>query len=155
VVAQARSAACEAGRSLRYGDLVDIIVPRPDLDDATLRRVAVHEAGHAVISLAPGSDEVLAGRGRRKPGQGFGRKLLRQRGGIETRSSIGDRVCAHLDGRAAEALLRRRLFGDPHARECAVGHDPPKGLFADQAVAEVREVLASMGDTCPECPPED
>jgi hypothetical protein len=44
---------------------------------------------------------------------------------------------------------------DPHAREHAVDiarHAPPPGLSADAAVAEVQEVLDSIGDTCPECP---
>jgi hypothetical protein len=46
---------------------------------------------------------------------------------------------------------------DPHAREYAVEvarQHPPAGLSPDAAVAEVREVLNSIGDTCPECPPE-
>lgn len=46
---------------------------------------------------------------------------------------------------------------DPHAREHALkiaGQDPPDGLSPAQAVAEVREVLDSIGDTCPECPPD-
>jgi hypothetical protein len=46
---------------------------------------------------------------------------------------------------------------DPHARDHAVDiarHDPPPGLSPDAAVAEVREVLESIGDTCPECPPD-
>lgn len=45
---------------------------------------------------------------------------------------------------------------DPHAREIAFDiaeQDPPFGLSADEAVAEIREVLASVGDTCPECLP--
>ncbi|MGF6426561.1 hypothetical protein ABIE91_001781 [Bradyrhizobium elkanii] len=44
---------------------------------------------------------------------------------------------------------------DPHARERAsdiARKDPPAGICADEAVAEVREVLDSIGDTCPECP---
>ena len=44
---------------------------------------------------------------------------------------------------------------DPHARERAVEaarHDPPPGVSADAAVAEVREVLDSIGDLCTECP---
>ena len=44
---------------------------------------------------------------------------------------------------------------DPHARERAVDaarHDPPPGASPDAAVAEVREVLDSIGDLCPECP---
>lgn len=47
---------------------------------------------------------------------------------------------------------------DPYARERAFGRarqDPPAGISADEAVAEVREVLDSIGDTCPECPPEN
>ncbi|MCK1598833.1 hypothetical protein [Bradyrhizobium sp. 164] len=43
---------------------------------------------------------------------------------------------------------------DPHAREHALDiakQDPPYGLSPDQAVAEIREVLDSIGDTCPEC----
>lgn len=45
---------------------------------------------------------------------------------------------------------------DPHAREHAINlarHEPPPGLTADSAVVEIREVLDSIGDTCPECPP--
>ena len=45
----------------------------------------------------------------------------------------------------------------PHARDHAVDiarQHPPAGLSPDAAVAEVREVLNSIGDTCPECPPE-
>ena len=46
---------------------------------------------------------------------------------------------------------------DPHARDHALDiarQHPPAGLSPDAAVAEVREVLDSIGDTCPECPPE-
>ncbi|KRQ17168.1 hypothetical protein [Bradyrhizobium manausense] len=45
---------------------------------------------------------------------------------------------------------------DPHARERAFDiarRDPPAGVSPDKAVAEVRELLNSIGDTCPECPP--
>ena len=47
---------------------------------------------------------------------------------------------------------------DPHARERAVDiarRDPPPGFSPEAAAAEIREVLDSIGDTCPECPPED
>jgi hypothetical protein len=46
---------------------------------------------------------------------------------------------------------------DPHAREHALDtarQEPPTGLSPDQAVAEVCEVLDSIGDTCPECLPD-
>ena len=45
---------------------------------------------------------------------------------------------------------------DPYAREHALDIarlEPPEGLSPDQAVEEVREVLGSIGDECPECPP--
>jgi hypothetical protein len=47
---------------------------------------------------------------------------------------------------------------DPHARERALviaTQDPPSGLSPEQAVAEMRDVLDSIGDTCPDCPPDD
>jgi hypothetical protein len=46
---------------------------------------------------------------------------------------------------------------DPHARERALDiarGDPPAGVSADAAAAEVHDVLNSIGDTCPECPPD-
>jgi hypothetical protein len=44
---------------------------------------------------------------------------------------------------------------DPHARERAFDiarRAPPAGVTPDAALAEVRDVLNSIGDTCPECP---
>jgi hypothetical protein len=46
---------------------------------------------------------------------------------------------------------------DPHARERAIlvaELDPPSGVSREQAVGAIEEVLGSIGDTCPECPPE-
>jgi hypothetical protein len=46
---------------------------------------------------------------------------------------------------------------DPHARGRALAtavRDAPFGVSADNAVAAVRDVLESIGDTCPECPPD-
>jgi hypothetical protein len=46
---------------------------------------------------------------------------------------------------------------DPHARERALeiaNKDPPPDLSAQAAAAAIAEVLDSIGETCPECPPE-
>jgi hypothetical protein len=46
---------------------------------------------------------------------------------------------------------------DPHARQRAYEYgrrDPPPGVSAEAAVLSISEVLDSIGDTCPECPPE-
>lgn len=47
---------------------------------------------------------------------------------------------------------------DPHARDRAMNiarEDPPSDLSPEQAVAEIGDVLNSIGDTCPECPVAD
>jgi hypothetical protein len=46
---------------------------------------------------------------------------------------------------------------DPHAIERASGEaarDPPSGISPHEAQVAIAEVLHSIGDTCPECPPE-
>ena len=46
---------------------------------------------------------------------------------------------------------------DPHARVRAFDiarQDPPDGLSVAKAIAEIEDVLASIGDACPECPPD-
>jgi hypothetical protein len=46
---------------------------------------------------------------------------------------------------------------DPHARGRAFDiarQDLPDGLSGTEAVAEIEDVLASIGDTCPKCPPD-
>ena len=47
---------------------------------------------------------------------------------------------------------------DPHSREqalCIAQENPPFDVSPEQAIAAVRDVLDSIGDTCPDCPPED
>ena len=46
---------------------------------------------------------------------------------------------------------------DPHAREHAfeiARRDPPPGVSAQAAAVAIAEILDSIGDTCPECPPD-
>jgi hypothetical protein len=46
---------------------------------------------------------------------------------------------------------------DPHARErplLIARREPPLGISPERAVAAVYSVLDTIGDTCPECPPE-
>jgi cell division protease FtsH len=140
-VKKARSAARQASRALEYDDLVDAIAPRVAMDDATLWRVAHHEAGHAVVALALGVDEVVAvdigG-----AADAFGRTVMRQRAGIETRATIEDRVCADLGGRAAEAVV----YGDYSANargDLATATHAIAGLHASTGLAGG---LAYLGD---------
>jgi len=46
---------------------------------------------------------------------------------------------------------------DPQAHDRAFGiarRDPPPGISPKAAAVVIAEVLESIGDTCPECPPE-
>lgn len=46
---------------------------------------------------------------------------------------------------------------DPHARKRALAEarrDPPASIAPEQAVAEIRDVLDSIGDSCPERSPD-
>ena len=46
---------------------------------------------------------------------------------------------------------------DPHARERALDiarRHPPANQSAQEAMEEIRDVLETVGDTCPQCPPE-
>jgi hypothetical protein len=36
----------------------------------------------------------------------------------------------------------------------AARQDPPSGVSPDEAAAAVEDVLGSIGDMCPECPPD-
>ncbi len=48
--------------------------------------------------------------------------------------------------------------GDPHARERAFDvarQDPPAGVSPEATAGAIADILDSIGDTCPECPPED
>ena len=47
---------------------------------------------------------------------------------------------------------------DPHAREHALEiarRDPPPGVSRCSASLVIAEVLESIGDTCPDCPPSE
>ena len=46
---------------------------------------------------------------------------------------------------------------DPDARQRAFDvarQDPPAGVSPEEAIAEIHDVLDSIGDTCPECEPD-
>jgi hypothetical protein len=63
----------------------------------------------------------------------------------------------------ADAIRECEIHGwmldraDPHARERALliaREEPPLGLSPEQAVMAAQDVLGSIGDNCPECPPD-
>jgi hypothetical protein len=49
----------------------------------------------------------------------------------------------------ASTAIRALLRAFPAARQ-----DPSPGVVPEDAIAELRDVLDSIGDSCPECPPD-
>ncbi|MET4842654.1 AAA family ATPase [Bradyrhizobium japonicum] len=137
-VSSARRAARTAKRPLRYDDLVDALAPRPDVDDATLRRIARHEAGHVVTAIALGVDELVAVDVVGDAGA-FGRTVLRQRPGIDTRATIEKRAVYQLGGRAAEF----EIYGG----DCAAnaGGDLSSDLALATAAATALRISLGLG----------
>lgn len=135
-VKAARGVARAEKRALVYDDMVEALAPRVDLDAATLRRIAEHEAGHVVTALAAGPDEVIAVDVVGNEGA-FGRTIFRRRQGITTRSTVENRAIVHLGGRAAEAVV--------YDGDCAA--NAGGGETSDLALAteEVASLRLSMG----------
>ncbi|WP_271522213.1 AAA family ATPase [Bradyrhizobium sp. CCBAU 53380] len=135
-VSLARRAARGANRALGYDDLVGALAPKPDVDEATLRRIAHHESGHVVTAIALGIDEVVAVDVLGNAGA-FGRTLMRRHKGLETRTSIENRTVHQLGGRAAEFVA----YGGDCAANC--GGDSSSDLAA--ATAAVTALRISLG----------
>jgi cell division protease FtsH len=141
VVKRARSTARFAKRALEYDDLVNALAPPADMDEATLRRVAAHEAGHVVVALALDVDEVVAA-SIAQAADSFGRTVMRQRRGIETRATIEDRVCANLGGRAAELVV----YGECSANAGSDLATATDAMAAIHAATGLGGGLAYLGD---------
>jgi hypothetical protein len=112
-----------------------------------LKQLALFEAGE--ISATEMRDRVIRNAARqpqRRPAirtlRGWAISVLQETGAI--------RECEE------HGWMQERA--GPHTRERALAaarRDPPDGVSPDEAIAELCDVLDSIGDTCPECPPED
>lgn len=106
-VKSARAKARVDNRSLTLPDLMDAIAPAQDRSAETNRRIAVHEAGHAVVANAVGFAQVewisILTRGVTEGSTKFGGS-----GDFQTRLDIEKFVVQALGGRAAEEVV----FGD-------------------------------------------
>jgi hypothetical protein len=100
----ARQTARDARRNLAYDDLLGALAPRAEIEPAMLRRISLHEAGHAVIAIVLGVDIVVAVDLIGSDGA-FGQTVMRRPSGIETRQTIENRVTSQLGGRATEMVF--------------------------------------------------
>jgi cell division protease FtsH len=135
-VKTARSAAREAGRDMIVDDLVGAIAP-PDHGSPEERRLlAVHEAGHAVLShrVSPGCVRAVSIVGQ---GDAAGHTLTRRRlGRSPTKAEIELDVVCTLAGRAAEV----EILG-----EASVGSGGALDSDLGIATVQVASMLTSYG----------
>jgi cell division protease FtsH len=103
----ARRIARNANRELKPDDLFQAVAPIEDIEPAALMRISLHEAAHAVASIAvPAGFLQRCSIGRQ--GGSPGRTIIRgETADLSTRDSIERRAVATLAGRAAEKLLLR------------------------------------------------
>lgn len=107
LVRDARRFARRARRPMTVGDLEAALPVRVALPDAVLRRIAVHEAGHAIVALGLGMTIESA---KIEPEIGFedgltslgGVQLAVSAFQIETARTLLDQICLFLAGLAAE-----------------------------------------------------
>lgn len=139
IVKSARSAARAERRPMTADDLFEALAPRVAIDDATLRRIAIHESGHAVVCMALGIDEVVAIDAIGST-TSWGRTLMRREDGLETRGIVEARATVNLGGRAAETVV--------YDGDCSInaGGDATSDLaLATDAVCALR-VSMGLGD---------
>jgi hypothetical protein len=105
LVREGRRIARQAGRPLTAADLRSALLPLGDMPAAALRRVCLHEAGHATAVMATGCDR-LRRITVRNDGDTMAHALIeRNNDDLLTRRRIEDRVTILLAGRAAEHVL--------------------------------------------------
>jgi cell division protease FtsH len=111
MVANARAIAREDGRALAFDDLMAAALPQSKLDADDLQRVCVHEAGHAVVALANGLQEivtiVIGG-----ANDAHGSTVFRRPERLETRERVEQRACILLGGRCAELVVFGNCAGE-------------------------------------------
>jgi hypothetical protein len=102
-VRAARSRAAAANRPMEDADLLESVVPPDPRTDAELRAIALHEAGHAVVSLSLGLPVETVSIIASGHSGGFTRGSAGTR--VPTRGDLESLVMVMLGGRAADVQL--------------------------------------------------
>lgn len=104
-VRRAQRRARHDSRELSIGDLSSAALPELELPADAVRRIAIHEAGHAVTTEFFGSGRVISVRIGGRGGVGGFTTVSVKPDDLETRTWIEERVIEVLSGRAAEIVL--------------------------------------------------
>jgi cell division protease FtsH len=105
VTRNARRIARQAGRAMIEDDLVEAILPPEIIPPAALRRMAVHEAAHAVVTLAMGVGSIAYCRVRSSASENGRTALSFKNDDYLTAMDIENSVISFLAGRCGERVL--------------------------------------------------
>jgi cell division protease FtsH len=147
-------------RELSIGDLRSAALPELELPADAVRRIAIHEAGHAVTTEFFGSGRVISVRIGGRGGVGGLTTVNVKSDDLETRTWIEERVIEVLSGRAAEIVLLGEAStgagGDERSDlatatrmlaamtlSCGLADDLVYRANAENALAELRHDLAA------------
>ena len=86
-------------------DLIGAILPPEDVPPAALRRMSVHEASHAVVTVATGAGRVAFCRLQTGGDEAGRTTIANESGDYQTAAAIENRVVVYLAGRVGERLF--------------------------------------------------
>jgi cell division protease FtsH len=149
MVRAARRAARHAQRDLTLDDLRDRIVGTGDEDPDYLRRVAIHEATHAVASVVIPVGQLVRVQLRSHAGSGGHTRIEQTKKDIETLADTEDRVTSILAAAVAERIILNSV-------STGSGGDDRSDLgIASTMLAVLHTSTAVTGNLFHRCSPED
>lgn len=146
IAREARKIGRRQNRPVQVTDVTDSLPPVQELSEESLRRIAIHEAGHVIVGhvLSPRAKITVAIRRRAR----WLGSQVRQRGGavryelpenersLDTREQLESLICLKLAGAAAEEIA----LGSRSS-----GFSGSKGSDLDEATILAAQMVASYG----------
>lgn len=146
IAREAKRIARRYSRPVQISDVVKALPPVHELSDESLRRIAVHEAGHVVVAHGTAPNARMSVSIRRRGRSGSSQAL--RRGGTvryelpetdwvpDTRDQLESLICRKLAGAAAEEYI----LGSR-----SIGFSGSKGSDLDEATILATRMVASYG----------
>ena len=152
LVVRSRASARDGGRDIALDDLLRQLQPDMSIGPEKLRRVAIHEAGHAICAVnLPGSEMTIKSLFLHPSDDtSAGTATFAMQDRVLTRPMIEDRVAILLGGMAAEEVM----LGDIPSSGSA-GSDKSDLSRSTQIVAAAMVSHGLYGPKAWRCPPEE
>ncbi|TAY32404.1 AAA family ATPase [Rhizobium leguminosarum] len=146
IAREARRIGRRQNRPVHVTDVADSLPPVQELSEESLRRIAIHEAGHVIVAhvLSPHAKISVAVRRRvrwlrsqiRQPGGAVRYESLENERSLDTREQLESLICRKLAGAAAEEVV----LGCRSS-----GFSGSKGSDLDEATILATQMVASYG----------